>query len=291
MIAGDEAILLDRMAIGGSAAAASAWSGSRRTRVRGSGLEFHEYRAYQPGDDPRSIDWTAEARLRQLVVKVSKAEGGARVHLLVDVSASMGIGAPDKLACARRLAAALCYVAIARREATSASTFTASIDQHIGPASGRPQLVRVMSLLGAATAAGQSSLDDALFAFGSAVRGPGLVVILSDFLEPRRSLAGFHYLLHRGLTPAVVQVVAAEEVEPVLNEETELFDVERASTRPVVVDASFVDGYRRRIEEHCATFRDFCAAHNLPWTRITTDLPFTRQVAHLEQAGLLVVRG
>lgn len=290
MIAAAEALLLDRLTIGGHAAGTASY-GSRRTRVHGSGLEFHEYRAYQPGDDPRSIDWIAEARLQQLVVRVSRAEAGARVHLLVDVSASMGLGSPSKLACARHLAGALCYVAIARREAASISTFASVVQAHLGPASGRQQLVRAMTLLDGASAAGPSAPDEALTAFGAAVRGPGVVVVLSDFLEADRSFSGLRYLLHRGLTPAVVQILAPEELDPVLLDETEIFDVERGTAAPLVVDASVIEAYRRRLGEHCGSLRDFCARHRLPWAQVSSAQPFAAQVAHLERAGLLVARG
>ncbi len=291
MIGADDARLLDRMAIGSLAPAAAAWSGSRRTRVRGSGLEFHEYRHYQQGDDPRSIDWTAEARLRQLVVRVSRAEGGARVHLLVDTSGSMAIGSPSKLACARTMAAGLAYVAIARRDTASACTFDASIRHHLAPAAGWPQLARLISLLDTAEAAGASRLDDALLAFGAAVRGPGLVIVLSDFLEPGQGAAGFAFLRHQGLTPAAIQILAPEEIEPDLVEETELVDVERPDAAPLVVDAAMVEDYRRRLAEHCTALRDICLSQQVAWTRITSTMTFRQQIGQLEQAGLLAVHG
>lgn len=290
MIAAAEARLLDRLAIGGAPAGTAA-AGSRRTRFHGSGLEFHEYRAYQPGDDPRTIDWVAEARLQQLVVRVSRAEGGARVHLLVDVSASMRLGEPSKLASARHLAAAVCYVAVARREAASVTTWSSTVRAHLGAGSGRHQLVRVMALLDGAVAEGPSSLDEAMHAFGAAVRGPGLAVVLSDFLDAGRNLSGLRYLLHRGLTPAVVQIVAPEDVDPVVAGETEIFDVERDGADRLVVDASVVAAYRQRLAEHCAGLRDFCAGHHLPWAQVSTALPFAEQVARLERAGLLIPHG
>src|SRR5919201_3918555 len=78
-------------------------AGSRHARTRGHGLEFRDYRHYQPGDDPRRIDWTVDARLRQLVVRVFRAEAQLRLHVLLDTSASMCVGAPaSKLACAAR---------------------------------------------------------------------------------------------------------------------------------------------------------------------------------------------
>ena len=94
MLAPAEALMLDRLTFGGAASALPATTGVRRARASGTGVEFHEYRRYQPGDDPRSIDWTVEARLRQLVVRVSRADGHLRLHVLIDTSASMSVGNP-----------------------------------------------------------------------------------------------------------------------------------------------------------------------------------------------------
>src|SRR6476469_10637513 len=95
MLSADEARQLDRLALGSSSPAAAASSGLRNARARGAGLEFHDFRHYQPGDDLRSIDWNFEAGLRQLVVRVFRAEGQLQLHLLVDISQSMTTGSPD----------------------------------------------------------------------------------------------------------------------------------------------------------------------------------------------------
>src|SRR2546421_9510905 len=100
---------LDRLALAAPSATPS--PGTRHARPHGHGLEFRDYRRYQPGDDPRMIDWTVEARLRQLVVRTFRAEGRLQVQIVVDTSASMAIGSPSKLTCAARVASALAYVA------------------------------------------------------------------------------------------------------------------------------------------------------------------------------------
>jgi uncharacterized protein (DUF58 family) len=58
MLSADEARSLDRLVLGTATAApvATAAGGQRRVRARGFGQEFQDFRHYQPGDDPRSID-------------------------------------------------------------------------------------------------------------------------------------------------------------------------------------------------------------------------------------------
>jgi uncharacterized protein (DUF58 family) len=287
MLSPDHARLLDRLTIGaGPASAGTSSAGLRRARTRGAGLEFHEYRHYQPGDDPRSIDWTVEARLNQLVVRVCQAEGDLRLHVLIDVSASMTIGTPDKLSTAAIVTAALNYVAIERRDAAGVSTFDDTVRTFMPPSRGRGQLFRVLELLQSITASGRSSIDHALLQYGAAVHGPGLVAVVSDFFEPGAGLQGLRYLLHRGLTPAVVQIVAPDELHPALGEDVELVDIEDTTGPSLVVGAGMVDAYRRRLERHTESLRAFCLAQGLVWVRLESGTPFMSMLSAFETAGL-----
>ena len=287
MLTAHEVQLLDRLTLGSSPDSVSAIaSGMRRARQRGSGLEFHEFRPYQPGDDPRSIDWTVEARLDQLVVRVPRAEGHARLHLVVDSSASMGLGAPSKLRCATRTAAALAYVALDRREPASACVFSDAIVQHVAPAAGRVQLFRILATLAAATAHGTSAIDASVMAFGATLRAPGVVVVISDFLAPQDSTDGLRYLQHRGLTPAVVQILAPADTHPDITEPTVLVDVERPDAAPLVVAPPQVASYRRHLQARVDTLRSFCARHACPYVLLTPETPFTGVLTALEEAGV-----
>ena len=114
MLIAEEVRQLDRLTFGTFAGApASTGTGARLAKGHGYGAELQDFRRYQPGDDPRSIDWTIHARLRQLVVRVFRAEAHLRIHLLVDRSGSMSVGTPTKLSCAARIAAEIAH----RREA------------------------------------------------------------------------------------------------------------------------------------------------------------------------------
>lgn len=287
MLAPHEARLLDRLVLGsGPAAAFASAAGLRRARTRGAGLEFHEFRHYQPGDDPRLIDWTVEARLDQLVVRVARAEGDLRLHVLIDTSASMGIGDPQKLACAAKLAAALCYVAVERRDAAGLSTFTRTIDSFMPPAGGRSQLFRALESLTGLSPRGHSDIDAALQHYGAAVRGPGLVVVLSDFFVPGSGLEGLRYLVHRGLTPAVVQIAAPEELAPQLDEDCELVDVEADDRTAIRIDAAAIHAYDEALQAHTESLRRFCVDLRLPWVRLDSAAPFSTLLAGLQGAGL-----
>src|SRR5436309_160127 len=132
MLSSEEARQLDRFVMAPSAAPAAAHaSGARLANARGFGLEFHDFRPYRLGDDPRRIDWNICARLDQLVVRQFRADAHLRLHLLVDTSSSMGVGLPDKLSCAKKVAALLAYVAVRERDAVGLSSFAERTRKHV----------------------------------------------------------------------------------------------------------------------------------------------------------------
>ncbi|PSD26643.1 DUF58 domain-containing protein, partial [Stenotrophomonas maltophilia] len=61
-----------------------------RHRSRGAGLEFAQYRAYEPGDELRQIDWKLYARSDRFFVRESERESPITVWLLLDATASAG---------------------------------------------------------------------------------------------------------------------------------------------------------------------------------------------------------
>lgn len=287
MLSAQEAQYLDRLVLAPAAASAATAAGLRHAAAHGPGLDFHDYRHYQPGDDPRTIDWTVHARHRQLVVRLFHAEGHARLHLLVDVSRSMTLGTPSKLSCARRLAAALAYVAIERRDAVGVATFDEAIRSHVAPRSGRSQLFRVFETLSADDVGQRSALDRAVTAYGDIARGPGLVVLLSDFFESDVTLDGARYLLYRGLTPAFVQIVAEEELHPEINGDEELVDIENPGAPSLIVDASAVAAYRDRMRALTDRLTAFCFSHRLPWLQLASSTPFEGLLTACVRGGLL----
>ncbi|AOM79737.1 DUF58 domain-containing protein [Pedobacter steynii] len=87
-------------------------SGINKSTVKGPGLEFSQYRSYQPGDDLRSLDWKMFARSDRYYIRESEVETNISIRLLIDASASMNHqdGNFSKIDYARYLAASLAYL-------------------------------------------------------------------------------------------------------------------------------------------------------------------------------------
>ena len=62
--------------------------GLHASRSRGAGLEFAQYRAYEPGDELRQIDWKLYGRSDRFFVREAERESPLTMWLLLDATAS-----------------------------------------------------------------------------------------------------------------------------------------------------------------------------------------------------------
>ncbi len=87
--------------------------GLHASRSRGAGLEFAQYRAYEPGDEPRQIDWKLYGRSDRFFVREAERESPLRMWILLDASASMAQADEARPAWSRFDAARLLVACIA----------------------------------------------------------------------------------------------------------------------------------------------------------------------------------
>lgn len=95
-------------------------NGFNKSTVKGPGLEFSQYRSYQPGDDLRWLDWKMYARSDRYYIRESEVETTISVRFLIDASASMNHNdnGVKKIDYARFLAASLAYLANLQGDST-----------------------------------------------------------------------------------------------------------------------------------------------------------------------------
>ena len=100
-------------------------TGLNKSSIKGPGLEFSQYRSYQPGDDLRWLDWKMYGRSDRYYIRESEIETNISVRFLIDASGSMDHqdGAYKKIDYARYLAAALAYLANSQGDATGLYVF------------------------------------------------------------------------------------------------------------------------------------------------------------------------
>ena len=164
----------------------SLFAGEYRSTFRGQGMEFAEVRAYEIGDDYRTIDWNVSARLGSPYVKTFTEERELTVLLVVDHSGSTRFGEPrTKAGLAAEVAAVLALAAARQSDRVGALLFSDRVEQVIPPRKGRRHALRVIRDLVAFEPAGRSTdLSASLTYAVRLLNHRSIVVILSDFLAP-----------------------------------------------------------------------------------------------------------
>lgn len=262
--------------------------GEHTTARRGRGLEFSDFRHYRPGDDFRHIDWNIFSRLDQLFLKLHASEEDVTLHLILDTSASMGFGEPSKFDHARRLAAALAYIALHNLDRVGVSTFSDGLGAALPPIKTRHHMARLLTFLGDLPCVGVTRFDSALRAFATRTRNPGLVILISDLLGAGETPDGIDALRHGGHDVVVIQLLAESEIDPPLDGALRIVDAETGDELDVTVDEELRRLYQHRLGRRLQEVERFCRQRSVEYLRASTAVAFEdvvlkylRQGAHL----------
>ena len=162
--------------------------GQHASRSRGAGLEFAQYRAYEPGDELRRIDWKLYARSDRYFVREAERDSPLTAWLIVDASASMRQADAarkdfSKLDAAKTLAACVIELALRQGDRFGVIALAEPAPLLIPPGSGPRQRDRCLLELARLRAAGRWPGADTLRPLWDRIRPDSLVVMLSDFFD------------------------------------------------------------------------------------------------------------
>ncbi|HEY7326500.1 MAG TPA: DUF58 domain-containing protein [Gemmataceae bacterium] len=160
--------------------------GEYHSVFKGAGLAFEEVRAYQPGDDIRTIDWNVTARMGHPFIKRFIEERELTVFLAVDCSGSQQFGtrAQQKREIAAELAAVLAFSAISNNDRVGLVQFTDHIERFLPPRKGTRHVLRLIrDVLFYQPEHRGTSLRAGLDFLNRVLHRRTIVFLLSDFLD------------------------------------------------------------------------------------------------------------
>jgi len=269
--------------------------GTQASRRRGQSPEFVDHRAYAPGDDLRRLDWNVLARSDQTVIKRYRAEEEAAVRIALDISGSMSTGRPQKLALARRVAAAVGYVALADGERAQIATITSRGVEVTAPKRGRGQYGAVRNRIERAVAEPPPARaedvkpitpEPTMVELLSRVGRAGVLVLVTDALAPNGDIDAWPRAIARarasGHDVRMVQILAPEDLDPPWDGDLELVDAESGGSVDVTFDAEARAEYARRLEALVTALREGCRRAKATYVRARSDetvIPVIRRLA------------
>jgi len=207
----------------------------------GNTVDFADFREYHPGDDFRRIDYHVLARLDQVLIKLFEADDEITVRLLIDTSASMTVG--GKMLQAKRLAAAMGFVALTAHDSVSVHTFPA---RGAAPRfAGRAAVPAFLAYVEGLEATGLTPFAEAAGHLLSQSGLPGLTIVASDLLTTEwRSLVR---LRASGSDVTILHILCGEDLQPEFSGDLELVDRELGDRLTVSVTDDVANSYRLRV--------------------------------------------
>lgn len=186
--------------------------GQYHSRFKGQGIEFDDFREYQPGDDVRFIDWNVTARMSDPFVRKYVEERELTVMLCVDVSGSGDYGSQEDSIRERaaEIAAVFAFSAVQNQDKVGLTLFSSGVEQYLPARKGAPHALRILrDILNHEPKQHGTDIKPALDLALERIAHRALVIIVSDFIthdsgweKSLRAVAAKH------------DVVAAQIVDP-----------------------------------------------------------------------------
>jgi len=159
--------------------------GEYHSSFKGQGIDFDDLRAYQPGDEVRSIDWNTTARLGEPFIKKFVEERELSVFLAVDVSASGNYGSlqHSKRRLAATIAAVFAFSALQNQDKVGLILFSDQVELYLPPRKGSPHALRLIREILFCNPAGKRTDPGPAFdLLVKNVRRRSLVFLISDLI-------------------------------------------------------------------------------------------------------------
>ena len=250
-------------------------SGLHRSPDFGFSQEFAEYRAYNPGDDLRHVDWNVYARSEKMYLKRYRGETNCQVTVLLDASRSMKYTSHkiDKLEYARFLAASIAYMAGMQRDATGLIVFDDEVRQFVQPSTRQGQLARLLHAIEKAEVGNRTDYARPFDHLREFLHRRGLIVVISDFWEPPeqivKTIAPMRY---HGNEVVMFHLLDPEEIRPKLKVPVLLEDLESGATLEVSPEYAAKE-YPAKIDAHLEELKSKAKGAGLDYFLIDTSRP------------------
>lgn len=259
---------LERLSLNMEKLVAAGSGGLRKSKAKGSSVEFSDFREYAYGDDLRRVDWNAYGRFDKLFVKLFMEEREAMVNIFLDCSRSMDYGTPRKSVLGTQLAAAIAFLALNNMDRLCINLLQDGSLKSSRIFGGRGQFEGCAAFMDNIEFQGTIDMDKAIK--GKRFGGRGLSLIISDFFT-QGSLEDFlKYLTYHKQDIVLLHVLSPEELSPKLQGQIRLKDSETGEMVDVDLTSSIVDKYEKTLSSFTAGLKEIAKKYGGAYVNISS---------------------
>lgn len=261
-------------------------SGGRKSKAKGSSVEFSDFREYALGDDFRRIDWNAYGRFDKLFVKLFMEEREALVNIFIDCSKSMDYGEQHKGTCALKLAAVLGYLALNNLDRVCINRVAGD---NLAPSisyMGRGMFSRTIDFLQQTEFSGTTNLSSAIKK--KDLKQRGISILISDFFTKGSLEEAIKYLVYKRQEVILIHILSKEEIEPELNGQVRLIDVETSEDVTISVTPKLLKLYRDKFNSFTSNLKEQTKRFNGSFLQICSEEPLEKIIfEHFTKEGII----
>ncbi|MBQ3041404.1 MAG: DUF58 domain-containing protein [Clostridia bacterium] len=253
------------------------FGGSRKARSYGNTVEFADFREYAPGDDIRRIDWNVYARSEKYFIKLFTDERQMHNRIMIDCSASMACGQPEKAQAALKIAAAFGYLSVCSMDRVSYELMKDGKTEELGfTITNKDTFYRAAQKLETTDFEGETDLEKSIVNMKTPGYDDGLTIIISDFLTESNWKKAIDFLMFQRREILMIQVLSPDELFPNLDGRIQMIDSEAAGpgddrNMRIVMTKKLVKAYQRAFDEYEQELIDFCASRNVTFFTVSSE--------------------
>ncbi len=279
---------LNTLKIGSKIKLNQGMGGGRKSNAKGNSVEFSDFREYILGDDIRRIDWNAYGRMDKLFVKLFMEEKEGLFNIFIDASKSMDFGKDGKSKYALKIAGALSYIILNNLDRVYISVLKDLNITTTKGMTGRQSFQKILKELENIKFEGSTNLLDAVKKRGLSKKG--VSIIISDFFDNNQIEDLIKYLLYKNQEIVLVQVLAREETDPLLEGTVKLIDSENMNEMKVTLTSSVFKSYMKTLNDFTKQLNQLSKKYGLTYIKTISDEPLEKLIFEGMNKTSLILR-
>lgn len=221
-------------------------AGGRKSKAKGSSVEFSDFREYTPGDDFRRIDWNAYGRFDKLFLRLFMEEREALLNIFFDCSKSMDFGDKNKAAMSLRVAAILTYLALNNLDRVCLNKVQENTVIPSSSLMGKSSFQKALQFLEKSDFSGNTNLAESIKR--KDLKNRGIAVVISDFFTSGSIEEVIKYLAFKKQQIILIQVLCDEELDPQLGGQIRLVDCETGDEMNLTITPKLLKIYDLKLK-------------------------------------------
>lgn len=254
------------------------YNGARKSNIKGSSIEFSDFRNYSLGDDLRRIDWNSYARFDRLFMKLFTEEKQAFIHLFLDCSASMN---EEKQWYSKMLAASLAYISLKNMDKVNLFICGKSIKANKLNLQSKNTFLDIIHFLDSVSASGGTNLYESIKESIKVPIGEGISIILSDFFTEGSYKEAVKLLQSKKQSIILIQILSKEEENPSFQGAVKLLDSESGEEKEIEISSEILREYKKALKNYENELKEFSKNKGIQFIRVSTDSPLLKTMNRL----------